>query len=158
LDALFSHVYEQYFTDNATSTAIKLGQINVYEWDCDTGGDNYSTVSTDGTQALFQAGSAMMPAATEGKALNIFLVSNITYSGSGTVLGLAGGIGAPMINGTAESGLVFSSFNKLSTYNPSCSSDPCPASIQESAFLNMGGTIAHEMGHFLGLNHPSESD
>ncbi len=159
LDALFTHVYNHYFTQNSSTTGIKLGKINVIEWDCTNGGDSYATVDLSKAGQMFSTGSALLPSSTETKALNIFLVSSITYSGSGTILGLSGGIPGAMINGTSSSGLVFSSLNKLGTYNPSCSSSgTCTISSQEPAFIDMGSTISHEMGHFMGLNHLSERD
>lgn len=159
LDALFTHVTNHLNTDNAVSTGIKIGKINVLEWDCSNGAESYATVSTEDTGAMFKAGSALVSSSTETKAMNLFLVSSISYSGSGTVLGLSGGIVGAMINSTTSSGIVFSSLNKLSTYNPNCTAgNSCPISSQESSFIEMGGTISHEIGHFMGLNHPSEKE
>ncbi|MBI3535287.1 MAG: hypothetical protein HY072_07360 [Deltaproteobacteria bacterium] len=155
LDALFTHVYNHYYTQNSASTAIKLGTINVYEWTCENGGDSYATISTSDAYKLFQAGSAQVSASTETKAVNIFLATSITYTGTGTVLGMAGGIPGAMVNGTGSSGAVFASLNKLSTYNPNCTpGSDCSIGLQEAAFIDMGSTVSHEMGHFLGLNHP----
>ncbi len=157
LDELFTHVVKHFNDENASSTGVKIGTIKVYEWTCEADGDAYATVDINDTGALFAVGSSMLGSATEGKALNIFLVSKIEYSGAGTILGLAGAIRGPMINGTTASGVVFSSFDKLATFNPSCSTSSCPISSQDSSFINMGSTISHELGHFLGLNHLSES-
>jgi hypothetical protein len=62
------------------------------------------------------------------------------------------------VNGTPTSGLAFSSFDQLASFNPkvSCQATHCPRFRQEADFLEMGATIAHELGHYLGLNHPSE--
>jgi hypothetical protein len=93
--------------------------------------------------------------------LNLFIVSNLLGGGDGfTVLGASGAIGGPLVNGTAASGLAFASFNRLDQFNPDCGDgeDRCPAELQEKQFVEMGETIAHEIGHFLGLNHPSEAD
>jgi len=155
LDALFTHVKNQY--DQSGALGIKIGKINVVEWDCAHGGDAYANVDISQLGSMFHDASAVLPSGTEGKALNIFLVSTVPYTQlNGTILGVAGGIPGPMINGTGASGLVFSSFDLLDKYNPNCGVT-CTQSQQESRFINMGGTIAHEMGHYMGLNHPSES-
>lgn len=153
LDALFQHVYNHF---SQTGVGVRLGKINVFEWSCDDGGDTYANVDLDDLGAMFSAGSGMLPSSVEGDALNIFLVSTIPYSSSNlTILGVASSIGGPMINGTQSSGLAFSSFNKIDTFNPSCGGS-CPESDQESDFISMASTITHEIGHYLGLNHPSE--
>jgi hypothetical protein len=157
LDALLEHVRNHYAVENSGTTDIRLGEVNVYEWGCANDGDTFSRVHVDDAGAMFAQGSSLVDPASEGKALNIFLVTSIDYDGAGTILGLSGGIGGAMIHGTTSSGLVFSSLNKLDRYNPGCSgSGSCPISSQDRAFINMGGTISHEMGHFLGLNHLSE--
>jgi hypothetical protein len=155
LNALFQHVYDQLYTQNISRAGIRLGKVTVYEWSCTAGGETYA--NTSDYSALFQVGSRLMPAESEGKALNVFLVS--TVAGSTSILGLSGGIGGPPVNGTMSSGLVFASFNKLANFNPNCSgSGTCALSSQEASFIDMGGTITHEIGHYLGLNHLSESD
>jgi hypothetical protein len=158
LNALFTHVYNHYFTNNQSSTGVKLGRINVYEWTCENGGDAYADVEIELTGEMFRTGSALLPSSTEARALNVFLVSTIPYGGLGTILGKAGGIPGSMINGTTMSGAVFSTFNSLASYNPACpSSGTCPPGSQEYDFVDMASTVSHEMGHFLGLNHPTES-
>ena len=80
----------------------------------------------------------------QGKIVNIFLVREIkSASMGGTVLGFAGGIpGPPAIHGTAHSGVTMSMigvcYEKLG-YNPA-------------------HTMAHEVGHFLGLWHNIERE
>jgi len=45
----------------------------------------------------------------------------------------------------------------LSEFNSTCTgSGACLRDNQDGTFLEMGATIAHELGHYLGLNHPSE--
>jgi hypothetical protein len=157
LDALFSLVQDNYAVQNSGTTDIQLGKITVYEWDCQNGGDSWASVNVDDVGSMFAAGSKLVDSASEGKALNIFLVSTIDYDGTGTVLGISGGIGGAMVNGTHASGLVFSSMNLLSDFNPGCDgTGVCALGSQESDFINMGATITHEMGHYLGLNHVSE--
>lgn len=156
LNALMSHVVDHFGGDSGDK--VKIGQIDVYEWDCAHGGDDYAIVDIDDVGILFAKGSSMLSSSSETKAINIFLVSSITNSSSNlSILGVSGGIGGAMINGAGSSGVVFSSFNKLSTFNPSCSGvGTCGVTSQEENFIDMGGTISHEVGHFLGLNHLSE--
>jgi hypothetical protein len=138
---------------NAASTNIRIGKVTAYEWDCSNGGDAYADLTLEQLSTLNSTGSLLLDQTSEGKALNIFIVSTLPSS----ILGISGGITGAMKNGTGASGLVFASFNKLSSFNPSCAgTGTCAYSQQESAFIDMGGTIAHEIGHFLGLNHPSE--
>ena len=166
LDLLLQAVYDHYSQSNVTT---KIGRINVIEWPCESGGAAYAAVKASQLSQLFQEGSRSFTsiydsgAGATGKpgALNLFLVSTIgdDFSGNSnlTVLGIAGGIGGPLGNATLSSGLAFSSFDKLDSYNPSCTSSSCPLSSQEAAFVDMGATISHEIGHYLGLNHPTES-
>jgi hypothetical protein len=145
---------------NQTSSTIKLGAINAIEWPCAEGGDAYANVDLADLGTMITAGSSMVSASSQGRALNVYLVSTIGDSGSGsglTILGIAGGIPGPFLNGKENSGLAFSSFNKLDTYNPNCTLSSCPTTSQEKSFIDMGATIAHEAGHYLGLNHLSES-
>ena len=164
LDTLFTAVANFYAQPTVN---VKIGAIRVYEWGCPEGGEIFSDVDLDdpyadnAVGAMFETGSKIVQSDSEGKALNIFLVSTISSSLSTStmhIVGLSGGITGPMINGTGTSGLVFSSFNKLDEFNPNCPSAPCPLSTQDEAFEEMAETIAHELGHYLGLKHPSERD
>ncbi|MEK6577747.1 MAG: hypothetical protein AABZ55_00845 [Bdellovibrionota bacterium] len=156
LDLLFQSMRDLLSQSNSN---INIGVITVYEWPCEQGGDSYSTLDWSVLGSLFQTGSGILATPSEGKALNVFLVSSILNGSSGSlpILGLSGGIYGPMINGTPTSGLAFSSSNKIAAFNPGCSLASCPITSQEAAFVDMGATISHEIGHYLGLNHPAES-
>lgn len=161
LNELFSAFYAYY---NQSNTNIKLGSINVIEWTCEKGGDSYSTTDVSKLGAMFGAGSAIASStipSSEGRAVNLFLLSNITNdsdSSSLTVLGLSGGLGGPPAHGFPTSGVAISAFDMLDKYNKSCTGETCPVTLQEVSFVDMGVTIAHEVGHYFGLFHPSESD
>ena len=173
LDALFRRVYDHYNQDGdfpisaATPTpttvyggvGIQIGEINVYEMGCENSSDLefFANIPASRLGDLFRVGSALVPSSTEGSAMNIFINSFIDndITGSGTILGVSGGIGGPVVNGTDSSGLVFRSAERLATFNPACGqSSTCADNDQEADFVDMGGTISHEIGHYLGLNHP----
>ncbi|HLD98775.1 MAG TPA: hypothetical protein VJB59_00865 [Bdellovibrionota bacterium] len=159
LDLLFKSVFAHY-----NQVSIKIGSVRVVEWGCLEGGDlfaaadyyNYNAANYLGK--MFAAGSGSLPAELESKALNLFLVSTIGDQTSNmSVVGLAGAISGPLVNGTGSSGVAIATFNKLDQFNPSCSPGAtCELASQDSDFIDMGATISHEMGHYLGLNHPSE--
>ncbi|NDG84268.1 MAG: hypothetical protein EBX52_04420, partial [Proteobacteria bacterium] len=44
----------------------------------------------------------------------------------------------------------------LARYNPDCTWDGCSRNVLEAEFLEIATTITHELGHYLGLNHPTE--
>jgi hypothetical protein len=158
LNSIFQHVYDHYAQENS---GIDIGTINAIEWSCDDDGGHYQDISTDNLGALFLDGSTnRVPASTEGEALNVFFVSSIVADGTASILGVAGGINGPPINGTGASGVVVATFDQLDTYNPDCdgSTDFCDVSDQEENFYDFGATVSHEMGHYLGLNHLTEGN
>lgn len=165
LDTLFGLVQDNLAQ---ASSGVRLGVVRVYEWGCAEGGDVFSTASLNSPTdpnyigKMFSSGSSMVSsAATEGKTLNIFLVSSISLTSDNSLLkvaGLSGGVGGPPVDGLETSGLAFASNNKIGIFNALCSTTPCPLTTQDPAFYDMGATIAHEVGHYLGLNHPSESN
>jgi hypothetical protein len=82
-------------------------------------------------------------AGKQGYALNIFLVRSLETESpsSGTILGVSGGIPGPIkIHGTVHSGVAFSAQN----------------ACLESNGINSARTLAHEIGHYLGLFHNRE--
>lgn len=145
LNALLTHIQKRF---DPGGQGLKIGKVQVFEWDCRNGGDPYAEISIENLGNLFSVGTSLLPKESETKALNLFLVSNILGARPGvTILGASGGVGGPLIFGTSASGLVFGSFNKLDQFD-----------FQESQFIEMAETMAHEIGHFLGLNHLSESN
>jgi hypothetical protein len=159
LDTMLSAVADYFSQANAN---IKLGAVHSVEWTCALGGNTYSDLEVTKLGSALTSGSALSPAGTEGKAINIFLVSTITDdegSDGFTILGFDGAIGGPPLNSTATSGLTVATFDYLDKYNTDCDSSLaiCPLSKQDSDFQETGVVVAHEIGHFFGLNHLSES-
>lgn len=157
LNLMFAEVNRIFSKESGA--ALGLGQIKVYEWADADGGAEFSQVQASRLGDLFESGSKGVGSEGEGERVNLFLVSDIEAGSRGfTVLGLSGGILGPPRNGTQGSGLAFSSFDSLKDFNPNpgCGMLDCPREHQEGDFLEMAATIAHELGHYLGLNHPSE--
>ncbi|MBC7396100.1 MAG: hypothetical protein H7333_01540 [Bdellovibrionales bacterium] len=155
LNLLFKEV-DRLFA-SVSGSKLGINQVKVYEWTDANGGAQYSQVDYANLGVLFEKGSRGVDATDAGKNINVFLVSDVQYSGASfTILGLSGAILGPPVNGTQVSGLAFSSFDKLATYNPSCNADNCARTLLQNDFLEMSATITHELGHYLGLNHPSE--
>lgn len=145
-----------------SNAGIKVGKVNAIEYDCLAGGDDFSALPVGDLGSLFAKSASLVPAADETKALNLFVVSSIEdddTSSNLTILGIAGSLGGPLANGTAFSGVAVSSFDALDGYNPDCSSSlaTCPSNKQESSFFQLGRTLVHEAGHYLNLQHLSES-
>lgn len=148
------------------ASGVGLGTINVFEWANADGGTQWSAPDYEDLGTMFLSGSAgisLVNPSLDGDAINVFMVRDIQSSSSfGTILGLSGGILGAYINGTETSGVAFSTYisgvssPRISGYNASCTLASCPRSIQEDGFLEMAATIAHELGHYVGLNHPSE--
>lgn len=149
LDSLMKAVHDFYAHANVN---VKLGAIRSFEW---LEGEAYANVALDDMGAMIASAGAALPADTSGKAVNIYFVNSVADSAS--LLGISGGIGGPMVNRLPSSGVVVSTFGKLDQYNPRCSAAPCALSQVEYDFADLEQTVAHEMGHYLGLNHPSES-
>jgi hypothetical protein len=154
LNTLFKSVSDYLGTPNVN---ISIGKINVYEVGCESNGDNLAMMSSDNMGSLLSSGSGLVNQESQGKALNVFLISQFGGPQDAGILGMSGAIGGPAINGLQTSGLTFATFNNLATFNSSCTTSPCPLTSQDADFYEMGNTIAHESGHYLGLNHPSES-
>jgi hypothetical protein len=149
LNLLFTEV--QSILDSAVG--VKLGSIQAYEWL-----DGPANPDVESLGDVFQGGTTGLPSSRQSGSATIFIVSSIPYSTPGTtILGLSGSIGGPYVAGFQSSGLAFSSFDLLQDFNPLCSTGAsCGRGLLENDFLEMGATIGHELGHYLGLNHPSE--
>ena len=148
---------------------ISIGEVQVFEWRDADGGDQYSQINYADLGTLLDAGSNGYLASNHaaafnaGNTINIFLVRDIEITGVNySILGLSGAVLGPTTNGTFSSGLAFATAESggpkgvLSEFNSLCSLSNCPRNEQDANFLEMGATVAHELGHYLGLNHPSE--
>lgn len=148
LNRLFSLVQDTY---DRQGTGIRLGQIRAFNWNDDQG-ESFANTPVERVGELISIGSRGAPLETDGRSMNLFVVSTLPYAREGlTVLGIAGAIPGAPIQGTGSSGLAFSSFEQLAVFNPTFPQ-------LEASFVELAGTLAHEMGHFLGLNHPNEMD
>lgn len=157
LDLLFKEVNR--LLKEASGANIGINSLNVFEWSNANGGTQYAQVNYLDLGNMFEIGSkADALASSSGSAINIFLVSDIPYRSSTLrILGVSGGILGPPVHGTQTSGLAFSSGGDLGAFNPKCTVSNCHRKHQEGDFLEMAATIAHELGHYLGLNHPTEN-
>lgn len=148
LNILFQKIHSIY-----QQVGLGIGSIRVYEWGCALGGDSYSDLKTSEIFSMFSAGSGLLSSANP--AINLFFVNS--FSDEASVLGISSSIGGPYLQGTPLSGVAVATLGKLSKFNQNCSEDSCLVSSQDSDFRQLGPTVAHEMGHYLGLNHPSDS-
>lgn len=120
--------------------------------------DDNGTLSIDGSQynaQLVQAMADLLHKSASGEsndvsanAVSVFFVEgivDISQPNLDTVLGYTPDIPGALIAGTSASGLFVSVYDKLSTLN--------------NADLNaVSFTTAHELGHYLGLYHPTETN
>lgn len=120
---------------------IQLG--NTPTFDCPDGtASEFAVLEGAGEQAqLF----SLRPPDDSNIGLNIFFVQDIQLDGVAGVLGIAGGIPGPArLQGTGSSGLAVSL------------AAPRIGSLASGDLLRRGRTMAHEVGHYLGLFHATE--
>ena len=129
------------------SQGVELGDVHY----CDlTGGssDRFSIIdsvegpSSELSQMFAESGRAGDLGCSPERALNFFMVQEIVGGRAGyIILGISGGIpGPPGISGTTRSGVAVTMAGY--TRNPS----------------QLGQTMAHEGGHYLGLFHTTEAE
>ena len=150
LNQVFQQVYNNLSQSNV---GVKLGDINVVEWPCGAGGDAYANIASTDIGKMFQAAAPVIPSSTETHAINVFFLESFTDNAS--ILGIAGAIGGPMINGTTLSGVTVASLGSLGGYNTQCTALNC-GGLTAADLADLGNTVSHELGHYLGLNHPVE--
>jgi hypothetical protein len=129
------------------SAGFTIGSLNIVRLEGDTANrltyldsnaDKNGNGQQDDLDELFR-----LSAGAGNDYLNIFLVRHI---GGGGILGIAGGIPAPqIIQGTAHSGVAV---NMVGGFR----------SLTHDFLAMQGDTMAHELGHVLGLFHTTESD
>ena len=120
------------------SRGVTLGAVRYF----DVGGASFRVIDTvDGPTSELSQLFALSAGRTE-QAIDLFLVDALVGTRDGfTLLGVAGGIpGPPATHGTGHSGVVVA----------------FPAAVAGTA-ASLGDTIAHELGHYLGLFHNAES-
>jgi hypothetical protein len=121
-----------------TTRGITLGTVRY----ADVSGTSFRVIDTvDGPSSELARLFALSAGRTE-TAINVFLVDSINGTRDGfTTLGIAGGIpGPPATHGTLHSGVVVS-FPSAAIGTPA----------------KLGETLAHELGHYLGFFHNTES-
>jgi hypothetical protein len=130
-----------------SQAGFEVGELNVIQLDTeqanrltfvDTSIDANQNGQADDLDELFR-----LSGGAGNDYMNVFLVRFISGGG---ILGIAGGIPGPqIIQGTAHSGVAVNMLGGLGFLAPS--------------FLRtQGATIAHELGHLLGLFHTTESE
>ena len=110
-------------------------------------GDTYGVIDSEAElKQLFQ-----LSPSESNISLNLFFVNDISFGGSLSIVGLAGGVpGPPALQGTERSGVAASMGSYLAALEMG------DMELLETAAQELEIIIAHETGHFLGLYHTVE--
>jgi hypothetical protein len=156
LNLLLSNVQQTY---SQAGVNVRLGKVTALEWPCEAttgGGDVYANPELAQQGRMIATATRLLPGLDKSNAVNLFMIS--AFADDSSVVGLASAIGGPLLPISASSGVAVSTFSKLEKMNPLCAvGDPCPESKQDQTFYDVSETLSHEVGHFLGLNHPTEA-
>ena len=122
-----------------SGAGISVGEVRYFDIS-GTDLETYRIIRDFGSiYRLIALSSSPGPSREEALSVNVFLIQDFNISELPGLLGLSAGIpGVPGVHGNGGAGLVFTSAN--------LSADP----------TDLGQTMAHEVGHFLGLRHTSE--
>ena len=160
LNSLIEHVGDLL---SQTTSSLRIGAVHAIEWN-DATSETFAMLDISHLDELLEYSSRLVPAEYETHAINLFLVNTISESSSSTdgltILGVSGALGGPPTNGHSNSGLTFSTFGLLGSMNAACPSTAtiCGDQQIDEDFYSLVGVMAHEMGHYLGLFHTSESN